>query len=278
MFCVFRALFSCPQFLFQAMNCCAARLHFVVLLNTPITQLMKKIFLFALLATAGLKSYAQLAKGRVLVGLDLGFNKRDIHSYSNGLEVTRDQATTNFAGLRAGYFISSQTALGLSSSYMSGISKFAESNGQTFTENKTTTIGFGVWERSYQMLGKSGFAVFGQVQFSYSKSDGKTEITGGNQIPKGSTETTTTLDLGLRPGLVYFWSPVFSFETSFGSIGYQSANRKSYDNLRTLLSSSFQSSFYSNFSANLSFLTFGLTFYFGETTAAPETARAEKQP
>ena len=234
---------------------------------------MKKItiLLFSLIA---LTDYAQLAKGRIMLGGSFNY----YGNYSNRTDTNTEvlnYKNTNFSGsLRCGYFVTDNIMVGISGGYQNNVAKnesgYPRGNNFFNTQSiNSQTYSEAVFSRYYKMIGKSKFALFGQINASYGNGTGISRYvytSAGNSADIKETQTkVTTVGASFNIGIVYFATKKLGLETSFGNIGFYSTKNKSFYN-NTLIDETGNSSF--NSTVNLSFtsLFVGVYFYFGRNS------------
>jgi hypothetical protein len=164
---------------------------------------MKKFFLYILLFFALTSTtHAQLTKGTVLTGIDLG-------AATTRSESSRpyDYKTTNLLlAPTVGLVIKDNTLMGMSVSY--GRSK----NEYETSSIKTDHYGAGAYYRRYMPLGKK-FFLFGQAGAGYAAIDKEETFQTGRTNSRESV-----LSLGLSPGVAYTITKRFQLETGLGSM------------------------------------------------------------
>ncbi len=239
---------------------------------------MKKILLLTTFAALTCSGFAQLAKGRQMIGGNFNYN---YNSRSNrdtsGNRPQQTSKNTYFTGtLRYGYFITDQIVVGITGFYSQGAGNgqtLSIDQGQSYQSNfnqLTNAYSAGVFSRYYKMLGKSRFAVFGNLTATYGMGYTKNKNTYSQSSGSGSDEyiqSTSTYSLGFSPGITYFVNNRIGLETYFGNLGF---NSQKYENSRN--GKKMQEGTNSNINSNLNFsfssLFVGLNFYFGGNTRA----------
>jgi hypothetical protein len=173
------------------------------------------LFIFCLLI--GFPGYAQLSKGRTLLGGSLSA------SVSNNQQNT---ASNQFIGTsrqfsiapKAGVFVSNRWVVGLTPNFSSAYQKF------DLSEHETTqrTYGLGLFARYYQPVGDK-FSFFGELtgpDFGFYRNEFVT-----SNRPQPSTRawnrgTYFRAGAFLGTGAAYFVTPKIGLEASFGSLGF----------------------------------------------------------
>jgi hypothetical protein len=166
-------------------------------------------------------------------GLGFGASNSKTTSSRGGTTTTEDGPKSSQFSIvpGVGYFIADKLAVGLDLSFSTSSNKTPYDDGginsQPGDYDKTsgTVISFTPYVRQYLMLSDNfGFTgTFGVgVGFGSSKREGRrgstTNTTGG---PK-----TTTLEVGITPGIVFFPTNKVGLETNFGFVGFSSITTK----------------------------------------------------
>ena len=173
---------------------------------------MKKILLSAVAVMAFGFANAQEATGTK------GFAEGDVFltgSVGFGSEKTGDAKTSQFnISPKAGYFVTSNIALGVQLGYTSETETDVNGLGET-VDVDTNTFEAGAFGRYYFTPARD-FSFFGQLSVGYTSS--KTEVEGEDGEYKENG-----FNLGLAPGISYFVSEHIALEATFGLLGYNTA-------------------------------------------------------
>lgn len=121
------------------------------------------------------------------------------------------------------------------------------------------------------MIGKSRFAVFGELSATYGES--RQDFTfyslpGPYNGPGGNSSKSQTFNVALKPGLVYFFTPHISAETMFGNFGYSHTKTSNFDRFSKKYNEVNDVSFNTSLSFAFSALYIGVNFYFGGPRAS----------
>ena len=180
---------------------------------------MKRKFCLVFMGAASMlainSASAQIAKGSVMLGGNVGFNT----SKNEAFGTTVRKENSFYISPAVGVAIKENLFVGGDLAYRSNTQ---ENNGA----GKTTNNGFGIgaFVRQYKNLGKSGFYLFGQGRLG-------ADIT---HVKSGSTTTNNgfAIGLGLTPGISYAVNSKLHLETSLAnlfSVGYNSSKNKGAD-------------------------------------------------
>jgi outer membrane protein len=187
---------------------------------------MKRIVLSLTLLAASLMANAQLKQGAIAIGGTGNF------SYTEGTNKVGSTSTnapkTNTFNIipSIGCNVSENIAIGLGIGY--AYNKQEElASGSSSLKNTTTNETFIInpFARYYFMYNDNG-GFFGQLNAAIGIGSGRYEpgiTSGGNS---SYYIESTSFDLGLRPGLIYFISNSWSIEGTYGKLGYSSSIAK----------------------------------------------------
>jgi hypothetical protein len=172
--------------------------------------MQKKILLAAFIGLiVATQSNAQIKKGAILLGGQLGFSYSD-----NNSGVGDDTKTTSFNFSPAvGKAIKENLVIGVDLNFVAGSSKTGSSS-----QTSPKTYGAGFFARQYKNLGK-GFYFFGQGRagFNYNQ----TTSTYNNTIPPVSQNYTGyNIGLTVYPGVSYAVSNKFQLEMALNNLAY----------------------------------------------------------
>jgi len=193
-------------------------------------NILTLVFIFAAIVSG----FAQTSAGTLFFGGGLGFGASNSKTTASGggTTTTKDGPKSSQFSIvpGVGYFIADKLAVGLDLSFSTSSNKtpYDGINSQPGDYNKTsgTVISFTPYVRQYLMLSDNfGFTgTFGVgVGFGSSKREEK----------RGSTTTTTdgpkttTLEVGITPGIVFFPTNKVGLEANFGFVGFSSETTKS---------------------------------------------------
>lgn len=225
---------------------------------------MKKLLLIGLFLCFCLSntSYAQDYKGSVFLGGNLnvsgnvntdGFYKAERIGFS---------VTPNIGG-----FVSRSFALGGTVWYRWSRQMNSNNFDDGSLSETANTIGASAYARYYKFFGsKFAFITTGSVSYSYGFSNIERKNIDRLFTSKGEQNSVSA---SLTPGIVYFISPKFGLEVSFGSIGYVY-----YHNKQTATEEGFGSETSRNESSSfqvdldITSLQIGLMYYFGKKLEA----------
>lgn len=201
---------------------------------------MKKILLSAVAVMAFGFANAQESTGTT------GFSEGDVFitgSVGFGSEKTGDAKTNTFNfSPKAGYFVTSNIAVGVQLGYTSGKETVETPGGDL--ENKDTSLEVGAFGRYYFTPARN-FSFFGQLSAGYVSN--KVEDEGAAEYKENG------VNIALAPGVSYFVSEHIAFEATFGILGYKTLKPDvdGADSTNTF-----------NVGANFSDINFGMVYKF----------------
>ena len=219
---------------------------------------------------------AQLNKGGMMIAGNFNyFKSHSASSDTNNFSTNNKGDNKSFTStIRFGYLATSKIMVGVYGSfnnnsqnntiiYQNGNPLNTSVNEQTQSQN---IFSGGVFARYYEFIGKSKFAIFGQLTAGYGL--GKQELTQswnytGNTTINKSYSDLSTLNIGFNPGLVFFVTKNIAIETSLGYLGFNVQKNKNNYNNGTQTNEVKNTSFNSNLNLSLSNLSWGINFYFG---------------
>jgi len=218
---------------------------------------MKKVILIAMACFAIITCQSQTEKGKMFIGGLINFSDGNTSYYdTSGLTGTSKnyhfQITPNY-----GYFIKDNFAIGVNLNYLTQSTTNDNTNNSAANINYTQTkniYGAGVFARYYKkLIGNFMFIANGSIAYNY-EVDGETGISD----PINENNKINSFNVTITPGLVYFISPKFGLETTFGNLNYSYSSTKNND------TSSQSKINTSNFGLNLDFsaFSFGVNYYF----------------
>lgn len=227
---------------------------------------MKTQFAIILLVILNASSRGQISKGRQMIGINFTFSKGHGSSFdSSGTKpMVKETSNSTGIGLRYGYFVTDKIMLGISTS-LNGNSSTTESLnyfGHNYVHHHSSNnMGAGAFARYYNILGKSKFATFGQLNINYNRGITTTQYLYTSANSKAEDKH-FGISCFLSAGLSCFFNKNIALETSIASIGFSNLTTQSFlDGIKRDEYTNFQVSSYSLFS--LSSLNLGLNFYFG---------------
>lgn len=181
---------------------------------------MKKILLTAAAALAFLTSNAQTSAGTIFIGGGLGISSQSNNVKTGGTTQDGPKRVTFLVEPQIGYFIVDKFALRLGLTYQN--TSYKTTNYPPFgpsieTKNVTNTFGAELGGRYYMML-NDNFGFTGELAVGVRS--GKTRVTANSITEDG--DRTSTVAVGVYPGIVYFPSPKVGIEATFGSINSNS--------------------------------------------------------
>jgi hypothetical protein len=175
---------------------------------------MKKIALLWLCCLIYYAAEAQIVKGSKAIGGGISYSKTTQTGYTS--ETDSNSSLEIMPGF--GYFVADGFLVGVNIGYNSG--KVVQFGGET----KTSGFMGGPFARYYKQTSKENFAVYGQLTTLFGS--GKQTSSNNNQDVK-----TSSLDIALSPGIVYFINGTWAIELGFRGIGYSSTDpNKDVDN------------------------------------------------
>jgi hypothetical protein len=175
---------------------------------------MKKIALLWLCCLIYYAAEAQIVKGSKAIGGGISYSKTTQTGYTS--ETDSNSSLEIMPGF--GYFVADGFLVGVNIGYNSG--KVVQFGGET----KTSGFMGGPFARYYKQTSKENFAVYGQLTTLFGS--GKQTSSNNNQDIK-----TSSLDIALSPGIVYFINGTWAIELGFRGIGYSSTDpNKDVDN------------------------------------------------
>ena len=181
------------------------------LINLNFFIMKKHFYLLLLFFAITFYSQAQVSKGTILLGGNVGFSSQKTENPPGS---TPDESKNTYISLSPsiGKAIKDNLVAGINLNY--AYSKTTETTSGVKSDQKTNSYGLGVFLREYIPLGK-GFSVFTQETLGgfYSKT-----TSDGLQL-----STATSVALGFYPGIAYNITKQVQLETGFTdlfSIGY----------------------------------------------------------
>jgi len=175
-------------------------------------------------------SNAQIAKGTSYLSGQVGY----YHSEKDEFNTVRKDDVIRILPT-AGYFVTTNLAVGLGVGYKSAVTKYKVGNAaiSNVMEIKDTDNAFVVapFVRKYWTLSDKLY-IFGQLQvpleFGQEKLDFNSEGNGGDPIlsaPFTQKNNYTNIGVNIKPGLDYFITKNWSIEATIGEFGYNTYKR-----------------------------------------------------
>jgi hypothetical protein len=213
---------------------------------------MKKSILGLMALFAITTSYSQTEQGKMFIGGQVNVSGTTT-SYSDSLFKSSSKSNSITITPTFGYFVQNNLAIGANVTLTYNGTKNTDE--KTNSTSNSTSLGYGIggFVRYYSdITDKFKFFLRGSVSILNSES----KYTAAFQ--KDQDYVTNTLTLSIVPGFVYFVTPKFGLETTFGNLNFSSSLRKdkevSYDNHYVTQNY--------GLNLNLSTLNFGLCYYF----------------
>jgi hypothetical protein len=239
---------------------------------------MKKSMVFFALLTICFYAQAQINKGAMFVGASISANaNRTNNSAPDTIVYNNANNYTSVGGvLSVGKFVSDNLLLGVFGGYQYSRSEFivnpSNPGSALYRKSESTSYSYsgGAFMRTYKMLGKSHFAVYGQMNVSCGS--WQTKVRNSNNLPSAygfSDQNSFSINAALNPGIVYFFGKHFAVDATVGSVGCSWTKTKSTGSTITS-SESTSVGLNSNFNINLSSISVGVNFYFGGGTATKD--------
>jgi len=219
---------------------------------------MKKSILILLTFFVIKASYSQTEKGKMFIGGQINVSGNSQNRldtlYKNNYKSKGITLSPTF-----GYFIKDNIAIGANITFRYLNSKQTNKYTNitpTSRSDKSTSIGYGIggFVRYYSNINDK-FKFFLQGDLSYLKTEQK--VTQSN-YPIDQDYTNNSISCLISPGLVYFVTPNFGIQTTFGNLNYsfniQKDKTKSYDN--HYITNNY------GLNLNISTITLGFNYYF----------------
>lgn len=176
---------------------------------------MKRKLLFVFTLTCfTVAVQAQIGKGSVLLGGDVGFSTQK----TKPIESVPDTRKLN------GFYISPTVGVAVRNNLVVGGSLSFRTQSEKREANdyssKLTGYGAGVFVRKYKPIGSSGFYVFGQAGLQFAYLDQELKSNGSPILQKSKI---TNISINVYPGISYAVSKRFHLESGFNnllSLGY----------------------------------------------------------
>jgi hypothetical protein len=243
---------------------------------------MKKSMVFFALLAISFYSKAQISKGVMMIGVNFNTNSSSwknptVDTLSNSTYLNTNKYSSFSGTLWAGKFVSDNLLFGVFGGYNRSQSQYVRDQSNPGSalfgklELTSNTYSGGLFLRAYKMLGKSHFAIYGQM--SAGCGFGKSNTNNSNYLTSFygfSDANIFSINAIVNPGIVYFFGKHFAIDASFGNVGANFTKIK-YDGGNSTRRESTSFGFNSNFNLNLSSIALGVNFYFGGSPATKET-------
>jgi len=232
---------------------------------------MKKTFLIFSILSSGL-IYSQIERGTFLLGPSFNYSQNGNNNQpEDPTAYTQSGKSGAFnSALRLGYFVTNNIAVGVlggyGSSFSNGESKNSSSVNPGYVQKSNSTINlssFGLFARTYKLFNENRFGFFCQLDGVYQIGNSKTTYTDDQSGVSQSSNTNgnvTGINLGLRPGVVYFITKRIGIEGMVGNLSYNHQTQQNYSNGQKTSKNS-TNTLNTNFGLNSFYL--GVNFYFG---------------
>jgi hypothetical protein len=236
---------------------------------------MKKTVLISAMALS-LYTQAQIGKGRMMLGGSFNYNQnKNTQNDSLGSLAQQTKHSTFTGSLRYGYFVSDHIMVGVIGTY----SNYKDQTQHVYlpvfqVTDKSISNNFsgGLFGRYYKMIGKSKFAVYGELSAVYGGGTGSQKSTSViNTVTTETTHNKTTqsfFGVNVNPGIVYFLTGHIAVESSFGRVGYNMQHNEVFNNASKKISETDVSGFTSGINFSLASVFLGVNFYFGGNKTA----------
>ncbi|MCC7400132.1 MAG: hypothetical protein IT214_01495 [Chitinophagaceae bacterium] len=170
---------------------------------------MKKQLLFSFIVTAlfSMSSVAQIKKGAIFLGGDIGGSTQKT-TYSSSANVNKQSGF--YISPVLGKVIEDNLVFGINASVNIFNTKLTGTN----NENKQRSYGAGIFIRKYRPVGKSGFSIFAQENLGYSYY--KSEV---NPLTPGfNSDIRNTISISVSPGISYTLTQRLQLEAGLANI------------------------------------------------------------
>ena len=185
----------------------------------------KKVILIIMACFAIITCQSQTEKGKILVGALLNFSMSNTTNYDTSYVSNTNKNYQISINPYYGYFIKENLAIGIRLKYLKNYSESNKTDNIGFSTNSTQnniTYQGGIFVRYYtKITGNLMFVTNGDLAYSY-----ETDKSENLQIPSTIDNKITKYSISITPGLVYFISPKFGLETTFGSLNYSYSTTK----------------------------------------------------
>ncbi|GAB0157462.1 hypothetical protein CHRYSEOSP005_27380 [Chryseobacterium sp. Alg-005] len=207
---------------------------------------MRKILLIVSATFAGL-SYAQITKGSVYIGGQIGYSQKEnknTHAKEENINILPV----------AGFFVSNNLAAGAGVGYVNRKSKTVtpfyspSASGIVISETRRSALVINPFVRKYWSLSDKLYFFgeleipmeFGKVETEESASNISNPVSGAHPInlPLSDEANYTSAGVNIKPGLDYFLNKNWTIEASIGEFGY-STSKLDVDGAKSVANSKF---------------------------------------
>lgn len=186
---------------------------------------MKKLYLCSILIFIGCLSQAQINKGTVLLGGELGFSNSTQKNYTNGSPAQVPAFKFTYASIQP----SAMIAIGKNVMWGFNLDFDYQAQPNSNYDMHYNEYGIGTFLRKYKPLG-SGFYLFGQSALEFTYGDERSTYPPSTG-PYSFTETKNAIiSLGFSPGIAYAVNRKWQVELLLSGLFYADyANNKETD-------------------------------------------------
>jgi hypothetical protein len=199
--------------------------------NKKNTTMKKQILILGLTAFAGMSATAQINRGAIQFGANVGITATNDNQTSTlqTAPLYTSLANNSVIGFSAGYFVANNFVVGLSAG-------FSESKGNTTTgtlpdetvaSSTNSSVSFGPYARYYFRLGEKA-SIFTQISLGYAYNYGSSENSQtssyGTPYDNKSAYVGHSISVGFVPGFSYSLSQRFVLEAQIGTFNYTSTS------------------------------------------------------
>jgi len=177
---------------------------------------MKKLYLLAFIALGCTAADAQIQKGGIMRGGNLGYSDQ---SQSSGISTSNPYKSTNrnlTLSPAIGKVVRDNLVLGIDVSYTNSKTTYTGT-----ADNNANGFGAGFFVRKYRPLG-NGFYLFGQSRLGFAYTHSSQTEPPGNNITRDVVNT-YAVNLQFFPGIAYSLNPKWQLEAglpNFFAVGY----------------------------------------------------------
>jgi opacity protein-like surface antigen len=185
---------------------------------------MKKLLTIAMLCASALAANAQTEKGKFILGGTIGYSSRKSEDQTGNNKVTNLDLLPS-----AGYFVSENLALGLGIGYSRNVNEIdykaepAVHLAYYIRKDISDYFTISPFIRHYINISEK-FKFFSQFSVPMKWGNTKVEVSGGGSNPAADLANkkskTTSIGVGIEPGLVYFPSKKIGIQLSVAGLSY----------------------------------------------------------
>jgi outer membrane protein len=194
------------------------------------------------------------SKGNIMVEGNLGFSSGTDTDSFLGVDIEEDKFSSFSFNPKVGYFISDKLALGVELNVASGTNENTQFGApNVVTENKSNSIGAGVFARYYFLNLGERFKTYGEAGLGFGS--GKNETNGVE------TSSSSSVGFGVGLGINYFLTPRFAINFGLTDLLSFDSSKTEFPGGGELTSNDFNGNFnvFNNF---FNTAQFGLTYKF----------------